>query len=664
MTLGSICDGIGGWQLAAVRSGIKPVWSSEIDSFCQSVTRRHFPKTVQLGDLNQITDAPKVDIITAGTPCFPAGTLVITDKGYMPIEQIIAGDRVLSHTGRWRKVLKTGSSYKETIMLKGFGHPNLETTANHPFWACKKEKVWNNSRRSYDYVLTSPQWLSAGNMCGFFWATPLASEPLPIPVIETSDVRENAPPAMNENFWWFIGRWLGDGWLRNGQRPDRKQGQTWGQIFICCAHSEKNFLEKRLHSLNLKWASTVERTVCKFHTSHIAWARWLVRHFGEKAHGKKIPAWVLSLPKQYRQALLDGYFSADGFQNSKGIYSASTVSKSLALGIRLIAESLGNSSPVYFAKTKPQKIIEGRLVNQHDFYIVRCDEPKKTTKRKEAFGASWGRVRSVVKTGEIKQVFNLEVETDNSYCAENIIVHNCQNLSIAGDRSGLNGEKSSLFFKAVELVRRVKPDFFVWENVTGAFSSNGGNDFKTVLETILGEHVPSPKRWLNAGVVDGSNVHVCWRTLDAQYWGVPQRRKRIFLIADFTGRRAAKILFERKSLPGDSAPCTKSQRQTSARIAFGIGRDAFNQGINAKFKPSIERDLQPPLTARGAAACANNGIIRRLTPVECERLQGLPDNFTEGGSDAQRYKALGNGMAQPCADFILRQISRQLQSRS
>ena len=232
----------------------------------------------------------------------------------------------------------------------------------------------------------------------------------------------------------------------------------------------------------------------------------------------------------------------------------------------------------------------------------------------------------------------------------------CQNLSIAGNRSGLNGEKSSLFFKAVELVRRVNPQFFIWENVTGAFSSNGGEDFKTVIETILGEHVPSPKRWLNAGVVDGSNVHICWRTLDAQYWGVPQRRKRIFLVADFTGRRAAKILFERKSLPGDSAPCTKSQRQTSARIAFGIGRDASNQGNNAKFKPSIERDLQPPLTARGAGAVATN-FVRRLTPVECERLQGLPDDWTQGGSDAQRYKALGNGMAQPCADFILRKIS-------
>ena len=96
-------------------------------------------------------------------------------------------------------------------------------------------------------------------------------------------------------------------------------------------------------------------------------------------------------------------------------------------------------------------------------------------------------------------------------------------------------------------------------------------------------------------------------------------------------------------------------------VTFGIGRDAFNQGKNAKFKPTIERDLQPPLTARGAAACATPNIVRRLTPLECERLMGLPDNFSAGGSDAKRYKALGNGMAQPCADWILKRIKEASQ---
>lgn len=275
----------------------------------------------------------------------------------------------------------------------------------------------------------------------------------------------------------------------------------------------------------------------------------------------------------------------------------------------------------------------------------------------------------------------------------------CQDLSIAGKRGGLTGARSGLFFKAVELVRRINPRFFVWENVPGAFSSNAGNDFRTVLEEISQEPVPLPRHWSNAGLVDGRNCQIAWRLLDSQYWGVPQRRKRIFLVADFAGRRAAQILFEPTSLPRDTAPSQSQERQAPARIgdgvnqaifdishgndvvrsvcgdkanclasrmgtggnqvqcvAYGIDRAAFNQGKNARYKPQFERDLQPSLTARGAAAVGTN-VIRRLTPVECERLMGLPDDWTAYGSDTQRYKAIGNGMALPIAEWILNRIT-------
>lgn len=275
----------------------------------------------------------------------------------------------------------------------------------------------------------------------------------------------------------------------------------------------------------------------------------------------------------------------------------------------------------------------------------------------------------------------------------------CQDISIAGKRSGIHGERSGLFFRAVELVHRIRPKFFVWENVPAVLSSNGRLDFKAVLESIAQEPLPLPKHWSNAGVVDGRHCQICWRILDAQFFGVPQRRRRIFLVADFAGRRAVKILFEPASLPRNPAPCTNTQSATAARIgdvancavdenhgqdcrikrladiaptvnakygtsgnntppvAYGIGRDAFNQGRNGKFKLSIERENTPPLTARGAAACATTSAVRRLTPLECERLMGLPEHWTQGISDTQRYRAIGNGMAQPCADAILHNIA-------
>lgn len=142
----------------------------------------------------------------------------------------------------------------------------------------------------------------------------------------------------------------------------------------------------------------------------------------------------------------------------------------------------------------------------------------------------------------------------------------CQDLSIAGRRAGLAGERSGLFVEAVRIIKEMRkatngmyPTFAVWENVPGAFSSNGGEDFRAVLEELARVEqpdaiIPRPPRggrWSKAGAIAGAGWSLAWRQLDAQYWGVPQRRKRIALVADFGGQRASEILFERKGLPGN-----------------------------------------------------------------------------------------------------------------
>ncbi len=140
----------------------------------------------------------------------------------------------------------------------------------------------------------------------------------------------------------------------------------------------------------------------------------------------------------------------------------------------------------------------------------------------------------------------------------------CQDLSIAGRRAGLAGERSGLFIEAVRIIKEMRsstnglyPTFAVWENVPGAFSSNGGEDFRAVLEELArieqpDVSIPRPSgrggRWSKAGAIAGSGWSLAWRQLDAQYWGVPQRRKRIALVVDFAGQRAGEILFERTSL--------------------------------------------------------------------------------------------------------------------
>jgi len=149
----------------------------------------------------------------------------------------------------------------------------------------------------------------------------------------------------------------------------------------------------------------------------------------------------------------------------------------------------------------------------------------------------------------------------------------CQDLSVAGKRSGLAGERSGLFMEQIRITKEmrnedakrgktndlVRPRFFVWENVPGAFSSAEGEDFKAVLEetTRIADSsvsIPRPPRgiWKSVGCILGYEFTIAWRVLNAQYWGVPQRRKRIFLVADFGGHTAPKILFEQDSLFGNT----------------------------------------------------------------------------------------------------------------
>ena len=159
----------------------------------------------------------------------------------------------------------------------------------------------------------------------------------------------------------------------------------------------------------------------------------------------------------------------------------------------------------------------------------------------------------------------------------------CQDMSVAGKRSGLEGERSCLFYEAVRIVKEMRcatdgryPKYIVWENVPGAFSSNKGEDFKAVLEAVCsikgGEtDIPRYEKWPGAGEIVAEDYAVAWRVLDAQYWGVPQRRKRIFLVADFAGGGAGKILFESEGVSGYSAEGFRSWQRTAGGFAARTG---------------------------------------------------------------------------------------------
>lgn len=256
----------------------------------------------------------------------------------------------------------------------------------------------------------------------------------------------------------------------------------------------------------------------------------------------------------------------------------------------------------------------------------------------------------------------------------------CQSFSVAGRREGLEGE-SGLMWEYVRAVQEIRPEWLVWENVPGALSSSNGEDFGCLLRSL-----------------DALGYGLAWRVLDAQFFGVAQRRERLFLvgrIGDPSG--PCEVLFESESLSWGA----QSSREKREALAAGAGRDPASAGFSYKTragagtigyaeecgptiasaradaavlcmgdatsKASIDEDMCGTLKAHNSkelpiVAC---GEVRRLTPRECERLMGFPDDWTkvpyrgktaDQCSDTPRYKAIGNSMAVPVMAWIGKRI--------
>ena len=178
----------------------------------------------------------------------------------------------------------------------------------------------------------------------------------------------------------------------------------------------------------------------------------------------------------------------------------------------------------------------------------------------------------------------------------------CQDLSVAGKRAGLDGERSGLFMEVIRITKEMRnadrlrsgrtteylrPRFWCWENVPGALSSAGGADFKTVLEEVIGivepeTHVPMPKKWGKAGVVDGDNWQLAWRIMDSQWFGVPQRRRRLYVAFDTFGHSAGEILFERESVSWHFAEIAQAWQRTS--LSFEERIDIASRIVNGELR--------------------------------------------------------------------------------
>lgn len=357
--------------------------------------------------------------------CFVAGTMVWTEFGAIPIEEVKSGMLVLTHKGRWKKVLSTSSKTATTIKVSGVLNPTIQCIPSHQFWARERRVKITKSGQFGRHVLQlgEPKWVEANDLppintttysekySGYMWATPCRTEPLPIP----------SPPkgfaAATQAFWNMVGRWLGDGWIR--RRKDRKNFR----IRICEDIEKAHVLEEELKGTELHWSKDVRKKVVVFETTNHSLAIWLIEHFGEHAENKTIPAWVLSLPDFNREALIKGYVSADGEVRVTGRSFAVTVSKKLAIGLKMLVQSLG--VPAGMGTLPPtNSILNGRPIKGNGAYWISWKTNANFYECTKDDNHFWSKVQET-EDANTQQVFEITVEDDESFVADGVVVHNC-----------------------------------------------------------------------------------------------------------------------------------------------------------------------------------------------------------------------------------------------
>lgn len=742
LQVGSLFSGIGGFDVASERVGMAVRWQVEIDDACRSVLARHWPDVPRYRDIRHVHEQrragcpnclPAVDVLAGGFPCFGAGTLVLTDGGYRPIESLVAGDLVLTHRGRWRPISGVMHRWADsTVLVRGHGFPAIRTTDEHPFWARRHGRRWRSDPRGWDRVTDKPRWIAAGQLAGHH-----ACQVLPG---ESADAGELLPCERSADFWWIVGRYLADGWrqFHNGA----------GRVVICANPGEAGDVEERIRRV-YPCTRARDRTTVKFHITRTEFWRWL-EPFGNGAAGKRVPGWVLSLDSRRAEAMLDGYLTGDGHCDERaGVWKATSVSRALALGIGLLAQrARGVVAAINEADVPEWTEIEGRRVRQQRQYQMVIPLRNRSAVVEGDYG--WKLVRRVEPAAGC-EVYNVSVADDESYVADGCVVHNCQDVSVAGGRAGLAGARSGLWFEFHRLAAQIRPRWLVIENVPGLLSSNGGRDFGVIVR----------------GLVE-LGYGLAWRVLDAQYFGVAQRRRRVFVVGclgDPAG--AAAVLFEPESCGGHPAPrrqapedaagslgsqpagggwrsdtdrmmfvkATKphhaedgerwEQADASATLDSGnatrtahiVAHALPSCGGGQRYEPTSETfvpSVTPCLPAYGGPRGTTNnpqfndhalvaralrakhnmahradvdtlvGVkeyptagtirsgapgsqlggtltrhamsVRRLTPTECERLQGFPDGWTEPLSDSARYRCLGNAVCVPVVEWIGRRL--------
>jgi len=634
-------------------------FTSENDKIVTEIYKTLHGESNIYGDVKDITgeDIDDFDLLVGGFPCFPKGQKIITEQGLKAIENIQVGEKVLTHTGNYEEVLNTMTrDYNKelyTIVCKYYKIP-VVTTDEHPFYT-KRGWVEAKDLREDDYV-GMPLNKKSEELTQLNYSQNINQH--------VTTEKTTKLPLDKADFWKLVGYWLAEGWTvdNRGGKEARKQYR----VVLASTDEKDKFIKPILESLNIKFNKTNERTCYKYHL--VNKELWLyIKQFthGTKAQHKTIPEFVQNLNIKYLDALIEGYIAGDGHKYND-YTNMSSVSQELLEGIqRILLKTDKRLYSLKISHKERQCYIENRLVNAQETYKL---SGGKTQGGCVEFTDDYVffKIDKITKERtESTQVYNFEVDRDNSYCLPMIAVHNCQSFSINGNRKGFEGVTGSLFFEGARIATEKNPKFILMENVTGLLNHNKGETLSVMLKTLN-----------EAGYTVDINV------MKSVEFGVPQKRERIFIVGvlnhpheEWTFDNKIKAVNKAKKTILENYPDLKTFKHkypvgTKSSIFTDIAekvenpvylelgdflqclgkneyriKDGTNKGYTdftaIPYYTTIDYTFMTSKTRRGRVkqgitktldqsvdVAVFDGIgWRRITPLEVFRLQGFPDEY-------------------------------------
>ena len=480
MNLLSLFSGIGAFEKALDNEGIKYnlVNYCEIDKYAsRSYAAIHnVSEELNLIDVTKV-DTSKlkdIDLLTYGFPCVPKGYLVQTANGLKPIEDVTTDDQVLTHKNQYKKVLKTMSRISDHIYtINGVGC-KIQLTDEHPLY------IYRNG--------------------AFIWVQTKDLNTVTDRIVYNINTRSIRKDISNDALW-LIGRYFADGYKENHPpfRPIFCIGKTKTSEF---EERVKDFKHNKIHG---------ERSCVEYRVTDECITS-LIDELKTGAANKEIPNWVIDLPLDQLSAFYEGYFSGDGHaRKDRNTMMMSTVSKKLCFGLMQIIIKLFNKVPTLTIR------VDNRKKSYKDVYNLQFSPNAKNQIVIDDHICV--EIKNIIREQRDIEVFNIEVADDNSYTVNNVIVHNCQDISQAGKQKGFvdengNVTRSGLFFEALRIIKDTQPKYAIAENVKNLVSKK----FRTEFETVIRE-------------LDKAGYVSYYDVLNAKDYGIPQNRERVFIIS-------------------------------------------------------------------------------------------------------------------------------------